>query len=43
VAAVGIGTALGLYPLVIGVTLAILFVNYIVNQWEKWLARRIDA
>lgn len=43
VAAIGIGTALGLYPLAIGVTLAILFINYIVNQWEKWLERRLDG
>lgn len=41
VAAIGIGTALKLYPLVIGVTLVILFVNYIVDQWEKWLDRRL--
>lgn len=42
VTAIGIGTALELYPLVIGVTVVILFVNYIVDQWEKWLNRRLD-
>ncbi len=39
-AAVGIGTAIGLLYLAIGVTAVILFVNWVMSPVEVWLERR---
>jgi putative Mg2+ transporter-C (MgtC) family protein len=40
-AAIGIGTALRLYPLVVGTTLLIIFINRIMNWVEEWFKSKI--